>query len=82
MLNFSGKTILTAEIEKQFIQLGGTSAEKVVFNEAELGKALAKSIEAIADVGRYDVLRKIYETARSANSCLPAIDDVDIPDQK
>jgi hypothetical protein len=58
MLYFAGKTILTAQQEKEFIQLGGTSADKVVFNEAELGEALAKSIEAIANVGRYDVLEK------------------------
>ncbi len=80
MLHFAGKTILTAQQEKEFIQLGGTSADKVVFNEAELGEALAKSIEAIADVGRYDVLKKIYEAARMENPNLPAIDDIDMPD--
>ena len=79
MLNHNGKTILTAEIERTFVEIGGTNSSHV-FQDKELGKALAKSVEAIADAGRFDILERIYETARSFNPSLPRIDDIEIPD--
>ena len=79
MVNHNGKTILTAEIEKEFIKIGGANSDKV-FRDKELGKALAQSIEAIADAGRFDILERIYETARSFNQNLPRIEDIYIPD--
>jgi hypothetical protein len=79
MLNHDGKTILNAGIERAFVGIGGTNPRKV-FQDKELGTALARSIEVIADAGRYDILERIYETARLSNQNLPCIDDIETPD--
>ncbi len=79
MLNHNGKTILNAKIERIFVEIGGTSSRKV-FQDKALGIALAKSVEVIADAGRYDILERIYETARSLNPNLPHIDNIEVPD--
>lgn len=79
MLNHNGKTILTAEVERVFVEVGGTNPRKV-FQQVELSDALVKSVEAVADAGRYDILERIYETARSFNRSLPRIEDIEIPD--
>ena len=79
MLNHNGKTILTAEVERAFVGIGGTNPRQI-FIEKQLGVALAKSVEAIADAGRYDILERIYETARSLDPNLPCIVDIEIPD--
>lgn len=77
MLNLDGKTILTAATEKRFIEVGGADPEKI-FDRSELGEALAKSIECVADAGRYDILERIYNAARKSNPDLPDIDNIDI----
>jgi hypothetical protein len=79
MLIHNGKTILTAKIERSFVEIGGTNP-KQTFSDKQLGNALAKSVEVIADAGRYDILERIYETARLFNPNLPCIDDIEIPD--
>ncbi len=79
MINHSGKTILNSNIEREFIKIGGGNSDKV-FRDKELGEALVNSFEAIADAGRYDILEKIYETARSFNPNLPRIEDIVVPD--
>ncbi len=79
MLHFDGKTILTSDTERSFVEIGGADP-KQIFRDNELGAALAHSIETIADAGRYDLLERIYSTARSFNPSLPRIEDIEIPD--
>lgn len=79
MLNLNGKTILTSEVEKQFIQIGGAERRQV-YTETQLSQALSMSIERVAEAGRFDVLEKIYEAARKRNPELPPIEDIEVPD--
>ena len=60
-IKLGNKTKLTADVEKLFIEAGGTNPNQT-FTEAELSEALKKTIQVLAE-RQSPILRKIYNQA-------------------
>lgn len=61
-IKLGNKTKLTADVEKLFIEAGGTIPNQT-FTEAELSQALKKTIQVLAE-RQSPILRKIYHQAK------------------
>lgn len=73
MIRLGNKTKLTTDLEKAFVELGGTDPNKVLA-EDELREALPKAIDIVAE-HRPSILIKIYNQYVAAGE-LPPIENL------
>lgn len=72
-IQLNGKTKLTTEVEKLFVELGGADPNRTL-TEDELREVLPKAIDILAE-HRPSILRKIYDRYVAAGE-LPPIEEL------
>ena len=75
MITCDGKTKLTSETERLFVELGGADPSKT-FTQAELSDACVKAIEFLAEHGKFSFLERIYQAALRADPSLPSLEEL------